>query len=88
MSVHDSQLYSSTTVCSKYARGAARHCSEIHYKQVQNRQVQLYSQSSRAVFSPNSEAEILDVLAPCPIISGFTVLVRYLEAYRGETKSV
>ena len=113
MSVRDSQLYSSTTVCIKCTRGAARHCSEIHYKQVQNRQVQLYShslttstvkteiighhartlelpflvkfvsqaraerESSRAVFPPNPEGEILDVLAPCLIILVFMVQYWY-----------
>ena len=36
-------------------------------------QVRAERESSRGVSPPNPEGEILDVLAPCPIISGFTV---------------
>ena len=38
-------------------------------------QVRAESESSRGVFPPNPEGGILDVLAPCPIISVLTVLV-------------
>ena len=36
-------------------------------------QVRAESESSRGVFPPNPEGGILDVLAPCPIISVLTV---------------
>ena len=40
-------------------------------------QVRAESESSRGVFPPNLEGGILDVLAPCPIISVFTVAMLF-----------
>ena len=39
-------------------------------------QVRVERESSHGVFPPNPEGEILDVLAPCPIISVLMVLVQ------------